>query len=226
MKRTLIACCVSLALHQSYAQDISKGHTFADGDTVHAADLNTLVDSATILETFLANKGEATPLTTDYFIFDQASTNSLKKVSLANFLVAGHAFDTTTTRTANTFFAGPASGAVAAPTFRAIVPADTADATNTAGGTTFDCSIARTFSRTLAANTTYTLTNFPDGSTVTAAVKQAAAGGPYTTTITVAGGVTWRGGTAPTQTTTANKTDLFTFIHIGSVVYGSASQNY
>jgi hypothetical protein len=208
------------------AQDISKGHTFVDGDTVHASDLNTLVDSATILETFISNKSVATPLATDNFLFDQGSTSTLKAVSLANLLSAGNALNLTTVRTANTFLGGPGSGATAAPTFRALVPADTSMATNTAGGTTIDCSIARTFSRTLAANTTYTLTNIPDGDTVTVAVKQAAAGGPYTTTITVAGGVTWKGGVAPVQTTTANKTDLFTFIHIGSVVYGSASQNY
>ena len=36
----------------------------------------------------------------------------------------------------------------------------------------------------------------------------------------------WRGGTAPTQTTTASKIDLYTFIHIGSKVYATASQNY
>jgi hypothetical protein len=226
MRKYLLALFLTVALSHSYAQDLSKGHTFTDGDTVHASDLNTLVDSATILPTFLSNKATATPLTTDIFLFDQASTSTLKTVSLANLLGAGSAVVTTTTRTANTFLGGPNSGAAAAPTFRVLTPADTSDATNTAGGTTVDCSIARTFSRTLAGNTTYTLTNISDGETVTVAIKQAASGGPYTAAFTVAGGITWRGGTAPTQTTTANKTDLFTFIHIGSVVYGTASQNY
>jgi len=215
-----------MALIHAYAQDMSKGHTFTDGDTVHAADLNTLVDGATILHTFISNKAVTTPLTSDLFIFDQASTNTLKAVSLASLLTAGNALDTSTVRAANVFYGGPISGASAAPTFRALVPADTSDATNTAGGTTVDCSLARTFDRTLSANTLYTLTNISDGETVTVAVHQAASGGPYTATFTVAGGVTWRGGTAPTQTTTASKIDLYTFIHIGSKVYATASQNY
>lgn len=225
MKKLLLLLLLVLP-HLARGQDISKGLTFTDGMTVHASDLNSAIDNATILRTFYSNKSTGTPLSTDTVVFDQASTSTLKQVTIANLITAGGGVSTATTRSANTFLGGPASGAAAASTFRALTPADTSDATNTAGGTTIDCSLARTFSRTLAANTTYTLTNISDGEAVTVAIKQAAAGGPYTTTFTVAGGITWRGGSAPTQTTTANKTDLFTFIHIGSLVYGAASQNY
>src|SRR4030095_1572352 len=214
-----------LTVSAVYGQDLQTGVTFVDGTTVHAADLNNAVNSATILAGFLSSKGSATPLTTDKFLFHQASSSSLKVVTLADMLTAGNAVNSTTSRSANTVFAAP-SGASGAPTFRLLSPADTSIATNSAGGTSIDCSIARTFSRTLAANTTYTITNISDGATATAAVQQAASGAPYTTPFAVAGGRTWKGGFAPTQTTTANKTDLYTFIHIGSAVYGSASQNY
>lgn len=218
-----IVSFILLSVSTLFAQDLQTGVTFSDGMTVHAADLNASINNATILETFISNKSTATPLTTDRLLFDQVSTSSLKTVTVADLMVAGNALSTSTVRGVNTVLAGPASGSSAAPTFRALSPGDTSDPTNTGGGTTIDCSIARTFSRTLSANTAFTLISIADGETVTVAVKQAATGGPYTAGFF---GITWRGGVAPTQTTTANKTDLFTFIKIGPFVYGSASQNY
>lgn len=206
-----------------YAQDIQKGVTFSDGMTVHGADLNNAIDNATILPTFYSAKGNGTPLTSDNILFYQGSTSTIKKVTLADLLTAGHALDLTTTRTANFVLAGPATGSAAAPTFRLLSPYDLRVVTETAGGSTINCSTSTTFSRTLSANTTYTLSNMVDGQVVTAAIKQAASGGPYTATFS---GVTWKGGVAPTQTNVANKVDLYTFIKIGTPVYGSASQNY
>jgi hypothetical protein len=226
MKRILSVLFVTLALQSSYAQDISKGVTFTDGMTVHGADLNNAIDNATILPTFFSTKGSATPLTTDLLLFHQNSTSTIKQATVATVMTAGNALNTTTTQSAKTFYGGPTAGSAAAPTFRLLSPFDTSDATDTGGGTTVDCSLARTFSRTLAANTTYTLTNIADGETVTVSVAQAAAGGPYTASFTVAGGITWRAGVTPTQTATASRIDLYSFIHIGSKVYGSASQDY
>jgi len=223
MKRTLAVALLSLVLNHIYAQDISKGVTFTDGMTVHASDLNTAIDNATILSTFYSGKGAGTPLTTDSLLFHQASTSTLKSVSLANLMTAGNAVNTSTVRAANTVLAGPTSGSSAAPTFRLISAADTAIATNTAVSSTIDWSSARTFFRTLTANTTYSFTNLKDGETVTVAVRQAAFGGPYTAAFT---GVAWKGSVAPTQTTTANKVDLYTFIDFGGTIFGSASQSY
>lgn len=207
----------------AYAQDIQKGVTFTDGMTVHGADLNNAIDNAVILPTYFSAKGTGTPLTTDPVLFYQASTSTVKQVTLANLLTAGNALNLTTTRQPNFFLAGPANGSPVAPTFRLLTPYDVKITTDTAGGSTINCFTSLTFSRTLSANTTYTLSNMVDGQVVTVAIKQAASGGPYTATFS---GVTWKGGVAPTQTQTANKVDLYSFIKIGTPVYGSASQNY
>ena len=205
------------------AQDLQTGVTFSDGDTVNAAALNNAVNNATILPSFLANKGVSTPISTDTFLFYQGGTSSLKQASLAQLFDTSLSFNT---RNANNFLAGPGtSGAgAAAPTWRTITPHDTSIVTEvTTGATTINALTSRTAYRILAANTTYTISNMVDGETITVAVRQAAAGGPYTATFT---GVLWPSATAPVQTTTANKLDLYTFIKIGGVVYGNRSQNY
>ncbi len=61
------------------------------------------------------------------------------------------------------------------------------------------------------------------GGTYIVVVRQAASGGPYTATFT---SVLWSGGTTPTQTTTANKYDVYTFIYDGTNIFGSYVQNF
>lgn len=81
-------------------------------------------------------------------------------------------------------------------------------------------SLGSTFTKTLAANTTFTFSNAVDGRTIVVALTNTASN--YTVAWT---GVTWSGGTAPTQTTGA-KTDVYTFVKVGAVIYGSAVQNF
>lgn len=78
-------------------------------------------------------------------------------------------------------------------------------------------------SYTLSTNTTFSLTNMNAGGTYIVVVKQASSGGPFTASFT---GVLWTGGLAPTQTTTANKYDVYTFIYDGVNIFGSYIQNF
>ena len=217
MKRLLLLLLLPLVVQ---AQDLQTGVTWSDGDTVNAAGLNNSINNATILPTFLSNKGSSSPISSDLFLFYQGGTTSLKQTTLGSLFSLGLSYNT---KTANTFLSGPTSGSAAAPTFRAIVPHDTRVASNATVSATIDASLARTFTRTLTANTTYTISNMLDGDCITVVVIQAASGGPYTAAFS---GVAWRGGTAPVQTTTASKKDLYTIINISGQGYGTASQNY
>lgn len=86
-------------------------------------------------------------------------------------------------------------------------------------GTNVDWSTGNVFSKTITGNTTFTFSNPLDGQTIVFAVTNT---GSFTVTWT---GVTWSGGVAPVQTTGAH-TDVYTFIKIGSVIYGGVIQNY
>ncbi|MCA1590976.1 MAG: hypothetical protein LC734_11465 [Acidobacteria bacterium] len=83
-----------------------------------------------------------------------------------------------------------------------------------------DWSVSSVFTKTLAANTTFTFSNATDGQTIVVALTNTASN--YTVTWPT---VSWSGGAAPTQTIGA-KTDVYTFIRIGSTYYGSAVQNF
>jgi hypothetical protein len=82
-----------------------------------------------------------------------------------------------------------------------------------------DWSLSEKFYKTLSANTTFTFSNATDGQTIVVALTNTASN--YTVTWPT---VAWTAATAPTQTTGA-KTDIYTFIKVGSTVYGSAVQN-
>jgi hypothetical protein len=86
--------------------------------------------------------------------------------------------------------------------------------------TTIDWSAASSFTKTLAANTTFTFSNATDGQTIVVAITNTASN--YTVTWPT---VAWTASTAPTQTVGA-KTDVYTFIKIGSTYYGSVIQNF
>lgn len=89
---------------------------------------------------------------------------------------------------------------------------------------TVDVSLAKNITMTLGANITVSFSNVVSGRTWVLSVKQDATGGR---TITWTG-VTWEGGTTPTLTTTANKTDIFTFYSPdGTTIYGQIyGQNF
>lgn len=86
--------------------------------------------------------------------------------------------------------------------------------------TAIDWSGASTFTKTLGANTTFTFSNATDGQTIVVALTNTASN--YTVTWPT---VSWSGGVAPVQTVGA-KTDVYTFIKIGSTYYGSVVQNF
>ena len=69
--------------------DLQKGKTFTDtppGNTVTAADLNSLVDNATILPAFVGEKPAASPDPADYLLIYQASTAQFCKVTAAQLI--------------------------------------------------------------------------------------------------------------------------------------------
>lgn len=86
--------------------------------------------------------------------------------------------------------------------------------------TTIDWSLARLYSKTLSANTTFTFVNAADGLELEVAITNTASN--YT--VTWPSGIKWSGGSAPTQTVGA-KTDVYRFRQIGTVIYGTAAQN-
>ena len=75
---------------------------------------------------------------------------------------------------------------------------------------------------TLTASTTFTFSNPNNGATYILAVKQAAAGNYVINWPSI----TWVGGATPVMTATANKTDIYTFVYVSSIYYGSYSQNF
>lgn len=88
-----------------------------------------------------------------------------------------------------------------------------------------NCNFSNTFSKTLSANQRFVIENIGDGQTVNIAVTNTA--GNYTVTWIDPAGLTikWSGGTAPVATI-GEKTDIWTFVRIGTTIYGNVSQNY
>jgi hypothetical protein len=93
---------------------------------------------------------------------------------------------------------------------------------NTIASQTIDFNTSNVQSYTLSTNTTFALTNLQAGGKYTVIVRQAAAAS-YIATFT---SVLWSGGTAPTQTATNNKYDVYTFISDGTNIFGSYVQNF
>lgn len=106
-------------------------------------------------------------------------------------------------------------GGSAAATSVALIPAST-----TISALAIDWSTGLVFKKTLGANSTFTFSNTKDGQTIVVALTNTASN--YTVTWPT---VSWSGGSAPTQTIGA-KTDVYTFIKIGSTIYGSVVQNF
>ena len=86
-----------------------------------------------------------------------------------------------------------------------------------------DWATAVSFSKTLSASTTFTFSNSLPGQQITVAITNTVAN--YTVTWPSSPTLKWSGGVAPVQTVGA-KTDVYTFVNIGGVIYGSVVQNF
>jgi len=88
----------------------------------------------------------------------------------------------------------------------------------------FDCSSQHIFYKTATTGTVYyTLSNMAEGQTVNIVVSTS--GGVTSPVITWTDTPKWAGGTIPTPTATASKFDVYTFIKIGGLIFGSALLN-
>lgn len=85
-----------------------------------------------------------------------------------------------------------------------------------------DWNLSNVQSVTLAGNRIFTFINPKSGGRYLIFLKQDTTGSRTVTWPTII----WRGGTAPTLTTAANKTDLITLVYDGTSYYGDASLNY
>lgn len=94
---------------------------------------------------------------------------------------------------------------------------------NSGAALTFNCANSNAQSTTLTANCTLSVSNGMDGGRYAFLLKQDAIG---SRTVTWWAGILWSGGTAPTLTTTPNKTDIITFVFDGTNWFGSFSLNY
>lgn len=103
------------------------------------------------------------------------------------------------------------AGAMAAATQQQAEYADTDGAT-----ITFDLSVSNKHTVTLGGNRTLAVANDFDGQVFKVELTQDATG---SRTVTWWAGIRWSGGSAPTLTTTANKTDVFSFERKSSGVY-------
>lgn len=95
--------------------------------------------------------------------------------------------------------------------------------TASGAATTIDFASGDVVTLTLNASTTLTLNNPISGLYYLLKCVQDATG---SRTITWPASVKWSGGTAPTLTTTASKTDLITFWWDGTNYFGTSSLNY
>ena len=88
----------------------------------------------------------------------------------------------------------------------------------------FDCSSQHIFYKTATTGTVYyTLSNMAEGQTVNIVVSTSS--GVTSPVITWTDTPKWAGGTIPTPTATASKFDVYTFIKIGGLIFGSALLN-
>lgn len=96
----------------------------------------------------------------------------------------------------------------------------TNSASQSIAASNIDWSLSNTFFKTLGANTTFTFSNATDSQTIIVAITNTA--GNFTATWPAA--VLWANGSEPVLTLGA-KTDVFTFVRINSVLYGSVVAN-
>lgn len=92
----------------------------------------------------------------------------------------------------------------------------------TSGAVAIDGQVSSGYELSLSANVTSFDVSLAAGQSVTIAITQV---GGFTITGWNAA-IKWSGGSAPTITATAGKTDVITFVKLGSVIYASIVQNF
>lgn len=101
----------------------------------------------------------------------------------------------------------------------AVTPAKDTITSATIAALDIDWSTAKVFKKTITGNEIYTFSNTLDGQTIVVAIT--ASGADRTATFPTA---KWRGGVAATNVTSA-KTNIYTFIRIGSDIFASVVDN-
>lgn len=207
---------------------LSRGHTFTDGSTAVAADLNTLVDSAAILPGAITEQAGATPANADSFLIYSASASDLRKCTLADVVAAFpndaiaatkslRSLGTTSTQAAagnDTRFPADVTGirksAGGGSSDIAAVPKDFAfPPVNLAAGLSIDWDAGDIFYDTLTGSVSYayTFANVRAGRVIQVILK----------TLGYTGTITWPTllGTAPIQT---NGSTVHTFTFVNSAL--------
>ena len=179
--------------------------------------------------------GVATATTINKVTITAPTTSATLTLVQGSTLATSGAYSITLTSTGATNVTLPTSGLLAArqdsanymltktqadAKYRAKVGAGSYNAPVAIAASAIDWALGDQFTKTLAANTTFTFSNSQSGQIITVFVLNTASN--YTVTWPT---VKWKGGVAPTQTVGA-KEDIYTFINKGGTIYGSASQNY
>lgn len=92
---------------------------------------------------------------------------------------------------------------------------------------TVNLSLYDQFTYTLTGNTTFTFSNNGNGKNWTIGVKQATSNSGLTATFTATtASVKWQNSVTPVMSSTSGATDIFSFVQLNSIIYGSYIQNF
>jgi hypothetical protein len=179
-------------------------NTLVDSVTSHDTRINTNVDSITAHNDRLNTNADSITSHNDRINdkFNSADTTKLAYLDKENEFTNDVIIDSTIT--ANTY---KQTGTV------------------TIADSVINCNLSNTFQKTLGANQRFVLENIGDGQTINIAVTNTADN--YTVLFVDPSGLTikWADSLHPTQTVGA-KTDVLTFVRIGTVIYGNSIQNF
>lgn len=227
---------------------INKGYSFVDGNVVDAAALNQLVDDATAQVGIVMEQAPISPsplADSDFVLIQQNSSGTLKRASVAAFpngvtsvgismppgtfnvtgspvTGAGTLGVSFESQAPNTVLAGAATGSTfIEPVFRGLEIKDYTKPTVTIAALAVDWSLGTVFNKSLVANSTFTFTNPSDGQTIKIRLFQNASWA-----VTWPSGIRWPDGIAPIMTPGAGRFDIYTFMYIGGIYFGTFAQNF
>jgi hypothetical protein len=220
---------------------LQKGHTFIDGDTVNGALLNSIVDEGIVLSGAITEQtalvGTADP--TDLVQVYDVSATALRKATFSQFpsvnsvslVMPTTEFDVTNTTVAGVatltaawkttiplqkFLASPVASS-GAPIFRDLTAPDLTLPPVNIALATIDWSNGNLFVKVLTGPITFAMAGISDGQSITVLVSQSGAGN-----FTVAWPtIRWPGGAAPIQSPTTNHADIYQFWSVGGVIFGN-----